>query len=76
VTVKAELGRYVGKAGSVIADRPWPSYGVLWFFYGFQRGLVDPGILSPAIAIRGDVGRLGMTFLVLDGSWVVCGRTR
>ena len=61
VTVKASSA-FVGKAASVIAI-VLAAYGVLWFFYGFQRGWSIPGILSPAIAILVTLAGLGMTFL-------------
>jgi hypothetical protein len=61
VTVKASSA-FVGKAGSVIAI-VLAAYGVLWFFYGFQRGWSIPGILSPAIAILVTLAGLGMTSL-------------
>jgi hypothetical protein len=61
VTVRASSA-FVGKAGSVIAI-VIAAYGVLWFFYGFQRGWSIPGILSPAIAILVTLAGLGMTLL-------------
>jgi hypothetical protein len=61
VTVRASSA-FVGKAGSVLAI-VLAAYGVLWFFYGFQRGWSMPSILSPAIAILVTLAGVGMTFL-------------
>ena len=59
VTVNASSA-FVGKAGAVMAI-VLAVYGVLWFFYGLQRGWSIPGLLSPAIAILVTVAGLGMT---------------
>src|SRR5262245_43584735 len=55
VTVRAQSA-FVGTAGTVLAIA-LTVFGVLWFFYGFQRGWSIPGILSPALAIL--VSRVG-----------------
>jgi hypothetical protein len=49
VTVKGEAA-FVGTAGSALAIA-LAAFGVLWFFYGFQRGWSMPGILNPAFGI-------------------------
>jgi hypothetical protein len=49
VTVRGQSA-FVGAAGSVLAIA-LAAFGVLWFFYGFQRGWSMPGILNPALAI-------------------------
>jgi len=61
VTVRARSA-FVGTAGTVLAI-VLSVYGVLWFFYGFQRGWSIPGVLSPAVAILATLAGLGMTFL-------------
>ena len=61
VTVRAQSA-FVGTAGTVMAI-VLAVFGVLWFFYGFQRGWSIPGILNPAIAILVTIAGLGMTFL-------------
>ena len=39
------------------------SFGVLWFFYGFQRGWSMPAILNPALAILVTIAGLGVAGL-------------
>ena len=59
VTVRGHAA-FVGTAGTVLAI-VLAVFGVLWFFYGFQRGWSMPGILNPALAILVTVAGLGMT---------------
>ena len=53
---------FVGTAGTVLAVL-LASAGLLWFFYGFQRGWSMPGILNPALAILVTIAGLGVAGL-------------
>lgn len=59
VTVRGHAA-FVGSAGTVLAI-VLAVFGVLWFFYGFQRGWSMPGIVNPALAILVSVAGVGMT---------------
>jgi len=61
VTVRGHAA-FVGTAGTVLALMLAAS-GLLWFFYGFQRGWSMPGILNPALAILVTVAGLGVALL-------------
>jgi hypothetical protein len=61
VTVRGQTA-FVGAAGSVLAIA-LAAFGVLWFFYGFQRGWSMPGILNPALAILVTFAGIVMTAL-------------
>jgi hypothetical protein len=61
VTVRGQTA-FVGAAGSVLAIA-LAAFGVLWFFYGFQRGWSIPGILNPAFAILVTFAGIVMTAL-------------
>ena len=49
VTVRGHAA-FVGTVGTVLAVMLAAS-GLLWFFYGFQRGWSMPGILNPVLSI-------------------------
>jgi len=49
LTVRGKAA-FVGTAGTALAAT-LAVMGVLWFFYGFQRGWTMPGILNPALGI-------------------------
>ena len=49
VTVRGQAA-FVGTAASVFAVVLAAS-GVLWFFYGFQRGWSMPGVFNPAMVV-------------------------
>ena len=61
VTVRGQTA-FVGAAGSVLAI-VLAAFGLLWFFYGFQRGWSMPGILNPAFAILVTFAGIAMTAL-------------
>ena len=61
VTVRGHAA-FVGTAGTVLALMLAAS-GLLWFFYGFQRGWSIPGILNPALSILVTVAGLGVALL-------------
>ena len=61
VTVRGSAA-FVGTAGTVLAVL-LASAGLLWFFYGFQRGWSMPGILNPALAILVTIAGLGVAGL-------------
>ena len=58
VTVRGHAA-FVGIAGTVLAI-VLAAFGVLWFFYGFQRGWSMPWILNPALAILVTVAGVGV----------------
>lgn len=61
VTLRGQAA-FVGVAGTVLAIT-FGAFGLLWFFYGFQRGWSPPGILNPVFAILIALAGLGMTVL-------------
>lgn len=61
VTVRGQAA-FVGTAASVLAVVLAAS-GVLWLFYGFQRGWSMPGILNPALVILVTIAGLGIALL-------------
>src|SRR4029453_3329387 len=61
VTVRGHAA-FVGTVGTVLAVMLAAS-GLMWFFYGFQRGWSMPGILNPALSILVTVAGLGGALL-------------
>jgi hypothetical protein len=61
VTVRGHAA-FVGTVGTVLSVMLAAS-GLMWFFYGFQRGWSIPGILNPALSILVTVAGLGVALL-------------
>jgi hypothetical protein len=61
VTVRGHAA-FVGTVGTVLSVMLAAS-GLMWFFYGFQRGWSMPGILNPALSILVTVAGLGVALL-------------
>lgn len=64
VTVRGHTA-FVGTAGTVLAV-VLAAFGLLWFFYGFQRGWSMPGILNPALAILVSLAGLASALLASE----------